>query len=73
MTAVSSAPTVGGLHYSRASAGYDDRMVLAGAMIRSAHEAPEFAGHVVVRTLGVDSLSNRQPAPQFQVAWICRQ
>ena len=51
-------PTVGRLHHSRPSAGYDDRMVFASAMIRAAHETPEFAGHVVIMAFGVDSLGN---------------
>src|ERR1700687_6515694 len=58
-------PTVGGLHHSRPSAGHDDRIVLASAMIRTAHETPEFASHVVIMTLGMDSLSDCQPTSQY--------
>src|SRR5450759_2722904 len=62
--------TVGGLHHSRPSAGYDDRMVFASAMIRIAHEMPEFASHLVIMTLGMDSLSNCQSTLQFHVTWV---
>jgi hypothetical protein len=51
-------PTVGRLHHARPSAGYDDRMMFASAMICAPHETPEFASHIVVMTLGLDSLSN---------------
>src|SRR5450830_2062263 len=56
-------PTVGGLHHSWPPTGYDDRMAFASAMIRIAHELPEFASHLVIVTIGMDSLSNYQPTP----------
>ena len=62
--------TVGSLHHSRPAASNDDRMVFASAMIRIAHELPEFASHLVIMTLGMDSLSNCEPTPQFIVTWV---
>jgi len=62
-------PTVGGLHHSRPSAGYNDR-VFTSAMIRTAHETAEFTSHLVIMTLGLDSLSNCQSTPQFHVTSV---
>src|SRR4026208_1888458 len=66
--------SIRGLHYSRPSASYDYRVGLASPPIRRSHEAPQFAGDVVVVTFGADSFSYGHPACQFQITWIgCQQ
>ena len=42
-------------------------------MIRTAHETAEFTSHLVIMTLGLDSLSNCQSTPQFHVTSVGRQ
>jgi hypothetical protein len=62
--------TIGGLHDPGSAACHDDPVLPVGGLARRAHEAAEFASHLVVVALRQDTLGNCQPARQVLVAGI---